>query len=180
MPKKTETILVKEKIDEFVRSAADRILEWDDRLDNIALVGIRTRGVHLVRRIVERIRQEKGVVLKTGILDITLYRDDLDDNPASPQVRGTEIGFNVQGMTLVLVDDVVYTGRTVRAALDQLIDFGRPRAIKLVVLVDRGGRELPIQPDFSGSTVNTKSGQDVVVLLAEEDGMDGVRIMSRK
>lgn len=179
MPSKTETILAREGIEEFVDRAARRILEWDDSRENIALVGIRTRGVHLASRILDRIRATEGMVLRSGILDITLYRDDLDDNPSSPQVKGTEIAFNIQGTTLVLVDDVVYTGRTVRAALDQLIDFGRPRAIKLVVLVDRGHRELPIQPDFAGLVVNTRPGQDVVVRLSEEDGADEVVVRNK-
>ncbi len=179
MPRKAETILDRGGIDDFVDKAAKKILEWDDRRDNIALVGIRTRGVHLASRIIDRIKSAEGVSLRTGILDITLYRDDLDDNPSSPQVKGTEIAFNLQGVTLVLVDDVVYTGRTVRAAIDQLIDFGRPKAIKLVVLVDRGHRELPIQPDFAGLVVNMKPGQDVVVRLSEEDGADEVVVRNK-
>jgi pyrimidine operon attenuation protein/uracil phosphoribosyltransferase len=157
---------------------AHEILERNRGLDEIALVGIRTRGVPLARRIARSLHDINGDEVPTGALDITLYRDDLMRHPVGPQplVRRTEIPFSIDNRKILLVDDVLYTGRTIRAALDALIDFGRPRAIQLVVLVDRGHRELPIKPDYVGKNLPTSSKQSVQVHLQEIDGKDEVLI----
>jgi pyrimidine operon attenuation protein/uracil phosphoribosyltransferase len=157
---------------------AHEILERNRGLDEIALVGIRTRGVPLARRLARTLHEINGDDVPTGALDITLYRDDLMRHPVGPQplVRHTEIPFSIDDRKILLVDDVLYTGRTIRAALDALIDFGRPRAIQLIVLVDRGHRELPIKADYVGKNLPTSSKQSVQVRLQEIDGADEVVI----
>ena len=157
---------------------AHEILERNRGLDEIALVGIRRRGVPLARRIARALRDVNGDDVPTGALDITLYRDDLMRQPVGPQpvVRRTEIPFSIDDRKILLVDDVLYTGRTIRAALDALIDFGRPRAIQLIVLVDRGHRELPIKADYVGKNLPTSAKQSVQVRLQEIDGADEVVI----
>jgi len=157
---------------------AHEILERNRGLDEIALVGIRTRGVPLARRLAHALHDINGDNVPTGALDITLYRDDLMRHPVGPQplVRHTEIPFSIDDRKILLVDDVLYTGRTIRAALDALIDFGRPRAIQLIVLVDRGHRELPIKADYVGKNLPTSSKQSVQVRLQEIDGADEVVI----
>ena len=157
---------------------AHEILERNRGLDEIALVGIRTRGVPLARRISRALREINGDDVMTGTLDITLYRDDLMRHPVGPQpvVRRTEIPFSIDDRKILLVDDVLYTGRTIRSALDALIDFGRPRAIQLVVMIDRGHRELPIKADYVGKNLPTSRGQSVQVRLQEIDGADEVVI----
>jgi pyrimidine operon attenuation protein / uracil phosphoribosyltransferase len=147
-------------------------------VDELALVGIRTRGVPLARRIAHIIREINQHDVPTGMLDITLYRDDLMRHAVGPQplVRRTEIPFSIDDKRILLVDDLLYTGRTIRAALDALIDFGRPKAIQLVVLVDRGHRELPIKADYVGKNLPTSSLQSVQVHLTEIDGCDEVEI----
>jgi pyrimidine operon attenuation protein/uracil phosphoribosyltransferase len=157
---------------------AHEILERNRGLDDIALIGIRTRGVPLARRIARSLHDINGDDVPTGALDITLYRDDLMRHPVGPQprVRRTEIQFSIDDRKILLVDDVLYTGRTIRAALDALIDFGRPQAIQLVVLVDRGHRELPIKADYVGKNLPTSLKQSVQVRLQEIDGTDEVLI----
>jgi pyrimidine operon attenuation protein/uracil phosphoribosyltransferase len=157
---------------------AHEILERNRGLDEIALVGIRTRGVPLARRLARALKEINGDDVPTGALDITLYRDDLMRQPVGPQplVRRTEIPFSIDDRKILLVDDVLYTGRTVRAALDALIDFGRPRAIQLIVLVDRGHRELPIKADYVGKNLPTSLRQSVQVRLQEIDGTDEIVI----
>jgi len=157
---------------------AHEILERNRGLDDIALVGIRTRGVPLARRIARSLHDINGDDVPTGALDITLYRDDLMRHAVGPQplVRRTEIPFSIDDRKILLVDDVLYTGRTIRAALDALIDFGRPLAIQLVVLVDRGHRELPIKADYVGKNLPTSLKQSVQVRLQEIDGTDEVLI----
>jgi len=157
---------------------AHEILERNRGLDEVALVGIRTRGVPIARRLVQLLREINGDHVPTGSLDITLYRDDLMRNAVGPQpvVRRTEIPFSIDDRRILLVDDVLYTGRTTRAALDALIDFGRPRAIQLVVMVDRGHRELPIKADYVGKNVPTSLKQSVQVRLQEIDGVDEILI----
>jgi pyrimidine operon attenuation protein/uracil phosphoribosyltransferase len=157
---------------------AHEILERNRGLDEIALVGIRTRGVPLARRIARALKEINGDDVPTGALDITLYRDDLMRHPVGPQpvVRRTEIPFSIDDRKILLVDDVLYTGRTIRAALDALIDFGRPRAIQLIALVDRGHRELPIKADYVGKNLPTSLKQSVQVRLQEIDGTDEIVI----
>ena len=157
---------------------AHEILERNRGLDELALVGIRTRGVPIARRLAKSLREINGDDIPTGALDITLYRDDLMRNPVGPQplVRRTEIPFSIDDRKILLVDDVLYTGRTIRAALDALIDFGRPRAIQLIVLVDRGHRELPIKADYVGKNLPTSLKQSVQVRLQEIDGVDEVAL----
>lgn len=154
---------------------AHEILERNRGLDDVALVGIRTRGVPLARRLGRALQEINGDDVPTGALDITLYRDDLMRHPVGPQpvVRRTEIPFSIDGRKILLVDDVLYTGRTIRAALDALIDFGRPRAIQLIALVDRGHRELPIRPDHVGKNLPTALDEIVHVRLVETDADTG-------
>ena len=153
---------------------AHEIAERQDDLSRTALVGVRTRGVPLARRLAALVKQASGVALPVGALDITLYRDDLTTVAAQPILRGTEIPFSIDGRVVVLCDDVLFTGRTVRAALDELIDFGRPARIELAVVVDRGHRELPIRADYVGEALTTARDESVQVQLAEEDGQDRV------
>jgi len=169
-------VLDEQGIDRALRRIAHEILERAGGTDGLALVGIRTRGVSLARRIAERLQAIEGVAVPVGALDITLYRDDLNLKTEAPVLRGTEIPFAVSGGTIVLVDDVLYTGRTIRAALDAIIDLGRPRMIQLAVLIDRGHRELPIRPDYVGKNLPTARREIVQVLLREHDGQDRVVI----
>ena len=157
---------------------AHEILERNRGLDDLALVGIRTRGVPIARRIARALKDINGDDVPTGALDITLYRDDLMRHAVGPQpvVRRTEIPFSIDDRKILLVDDVLYTGRTIRAALDALIDFGRPRAIQLIALVDRGHRELPIKADYVGKNLPTSLRQSVQVRLEEIDGVDEIVI----
>ena len=154
------------------------ILERNRGVEELALVGIRTRGVPIAKRLAKAIHEINGHDIATGALDITLYRDDLMRHAVGPQpvVRRTEVPFSIDDRKILLVDDVLYTGRTIRAALDALIDFGRPKAIQLVVLVDRGHRELPIKADYVGKNLPTSLSQSVQVHLLEIDGRDEVEI----
>jgi pyrimidine operon attenuation protein/uracil phosphoribosyltransferase len=158
---------------------AHEILERHPRVQTLALVGVRTRGVPLARRLARLIGETAGIEPSVGALDITLYRDDFTTLAPQPITRGSEILFSIDGRTVVLVDDVLFTGRTVRAALDQLIDFGRPARIELAVLVDRGHRELPIRADYVGRTLSTSRDEVVQVLVREEDGRDEI-VLSRR
>jgi pyrimidine operon attenuation protein/uracil phosphoribosyltransferase len=152
------------------------IVEKQAGTDGLMLVGIQRRGVPLAQRIADAINENEGVRLPVGALDITFYRDDLSMVAQQPVVKGTELPAGIDGRTLVLVDDVLYTGRTIRAAMDALVDFGRPQAIRLAVLVDRGHRELPIRADHVGKNVPTSREELVKVHLDEIDGDDGVEI----
>jgi pyrimidine operon attenuation protein/uracil phosphoribosyltransferase len=153
---------------------AHEITEKNKGVENVALVGIRTRGVPLAARIAEEIQKIENVKVPTGSLDITLYRDDLTTMGYNPVIHGTEIDFDVTGKHIVLVDDVLYTGRTIRAALDAIIDMGRPNSIQLAVLIDRGHRELPIRADYAGKNVPTSRKETVEVALQEEGKEDEV------
>ena len=157
---------------------AHEILERNRDVEDLALIGIRARGVPLAARLAAELHGLTGVEVPTGALDITLYRDDLMRHQVGPQpvVRRTEIPFSIDDRLILLVDDVLYTGRTIRAALDALIDFGRPRAIQLVALVDRGHRELPIRADYVGRNIPTSRQQSVQVRLTELDGRDEVEV----
>jgi pyrimidine operon attenuation protein/uracil phosphoribosyltransferase len=165
-----------DRIGRTLTRIAHEIVERNKGVEDLALVGIRTRGVHLARRLARSLREITGDEVPTGALDITLYRDDLMRNAVGPQplVRSTDIPFSIDQRKILLVDDVLYTGRTTRAALDALIDFGRPLGIQLVVLVDRGHRELPIKADYVGKNLPTSPEESVQVRLQESDGMDEV------
>ncbi len=155
---------------------AHEIIERNKGVDNVVLVGIRTRGVPIAERLAAAIKEIEKVELPVGMLDITLYRDDLSTLAYNPVCHGTEIDFDVDGKTVILVDDVLYTGRTIRCALDAIIDMGRPKAIQLAVLIDRGHRELPIRADFAGKNVPTSHKEAINVYLSEQDGADEVVI----
>jgi pyrimidine operon attenuation protein/uracil phosphoribosyltransferase len=162
-------------LDRALTRIAHEILERNGGAKDLAFVGLRTRGVTLAQRLAARIAAIDGAHVPVGTLDITLYRDDLDMRGA-PVVRGTDIPFSIKNKTVVLVDDVLYTGRTIRAALDALIDLGRPNMIQLAILIDRGHRELPIRPDFIGKNLPTSRRESVAVRLKEHDGEDRVVI----
>ncbi|HEY3218769.1 MAG TPA: bifunctional pyr operon transcriptional regulator/uracil phosphoribosyltransferase PyrR [Candidatus Limnocylindria bacterium] len=163
-----------------VSRIAHEIVERDRDLSALAIVGIRSRGDVLAVRLRDAIRQHENAVVPLGSLDITLYRDDLTRVGYAPVVRGSALDFSVDDKVVVLVDDVLFTGRTIRAAMDALVDYGRPRAIRLAVLVDRGHRELPIRADFVGKNVPTKITDDVRVHLTEVDGRDEVELVTRE
>ena len=169
-------IMTAEEIRRATIRISHEIVEKHAGTEGLALVGIQRRGVPLARRLAAAIAEHEGVQLPVGALDITFYRDDLSLIAQQPLVKGTDLPFDLNGATIVLVDDVLYTGRTIRAAMDALIDFGRPRAIRLAVLVDRGHRELPIRADHVGKNVPTSREELVRVHLAETDGEDGVEI----
>jgi pyrimidine operon attenuation protein/uracil phosphoribosyltransferase len=167
-----------DRIGRTLARIAHEIVERNKGVDDLALVGVRTRGVHIAKRLARAIKEITGHDVPTGALDITLYRDDLMRHAVGPQplVRRTEIPFSIDEQKILLVDDVLYTGRTIRAALDALIDFGRPRQIQLIVLVDRGHRELPIKADYVGKNVPTSLKENVQVRLTEIDGIDEVAV----
>lgn len=167
-------ILDQAGIQRAVTRIAHEIVERNKGTNDLVLIGLRSRGVDLARRIAQELKIINGADIPVGTLDVTLYRDDLGRVGLQPVVRKTEISFSINEKRVVLVDDVLYTGRTIRAALDSLIDLGRPRLIQLAVLVDRGHRELPIRADYVGKNVPTSRQEQVQVLLTEEDGVDGV------
>lgn len=167
------------RINRALARLASEIVEENHGTDNLYLVGIQRRGVPLAHRLAEKIRDLENVSPPVGVLDITLYRDDLSVVGANPVINRTDLPLGVEDKIIVLVDDVLYTGRTIRAALDQLMDFGRPRRVQLAVLVDRGKehRELPIQADFVGKFVPTKRSEIIKVLIEDFDGEEGVAIV---
>jgi len=164
-------LLAADDIRRAVARLAHEVLEHNEGVDSLVLVGLRTRGIPLARRLQQRIREFEGADVPLGELDITLYRDDVYHHPPRA-LSPTSIPVDISDKTVILVDDVLYTGRTIRAALDALIDLGRPRAIQLVCLIDRGHRELPIRPDYVGKNVPTSNEERIQVLWAEIDGMD--------
>jgi pyrimidine operon attenuation protein/uracil phosphoribosyltransferase len=166
-------------LDRTLRRMADQIVELNAGTDNLVIVGIQRRGVQLAERIVRIIEAQEKVQVASGALDITLYRDDLQTVGPRPVVGATSLPWALDDQRVVIVDDVLYTGRTVRAALDELADFGRPARIALAVLVDRGGRELPIHADIVGRRIDVAPGQRVDVLIEELDGRDEVVIATR-
>ncbi len=169
-------LLTPDGIDRSLRRISHEILEKNAAsLDNLALVGVLTRGVPLARRISENLIRFEGLDAPVGSLDITLHRDDL--SVEDPELKGSNVPFDVTGKTVVLVDDVLYTGRTARAAMEALLELGRPAAVRLAILVDRGHRELPIRADYVGKNVPTARGQRVLVNLEETDGEDGVIVV---
>ena len=169
-------IMAAEDVRRAVIRISHEIVEKQAGTQGLALIGIQRRGVPLAHRIARAIADHEGTVVPVGALDITFYRDDLTLVAQQPVVKGTAIPFDLNGATVVLVDDVLYTGRTIRSAMDALIDFGRPQAIRLAVLVDRGHRELPIRADHVGKNVPTSREEVVKVLLDETDDDDGVEI----
>ena len=181
---KSEMIVKKELIDSAamgraITRIAHEILEKNKGTEDLVLIGIRTRGVPLAERLAAKIEEIEGVKLPTGILDITLYRDDLSTVAQQPIVHRTEIPFDITGKKVVLVDDVLYTGRTVRAALDALIDLGRPLQIQLAIMIDRGHRELPIRADFVGKNLPTSKDEVVDVNFKEIDEKDAVLLLEK-
>ena len=173
-----KVILNSEQIEQILKGLAGRIISESPPQLDIAVIGIRSRGEILAQRLSSRLSKKLGKDVPCGTLDITLYRDDLNSpqGAAQPQVRTTEIGFDIDDKIIILVDDVLHTGRSTRAAMDALIDLGRPKAIKLAVLVDRIGREFPIQADYAGYKTDVAPGKLVQVLLSESDGKDEVVI----
>jgi pyrimidine operon attenuation protein / uracil phosphoribosyltransferase len=177
---KQQTVLDARAFDRTLRRMADEIVERNNGTDGLVIVGIQRRGVQLAAQIVSSIEQREGGIIPRGALDITLYRDDLQTVGPRPVVGQTQIPVDIDGQSVVIVDDVLYTGRTIRAALDELADFGRPRRIALAVLIDRGGRELPIQPDIVGKTLAIESFQRVDVLVEDIDGRNAVVLADRE
>lgn len=173
-------VLSADDIRRAVRRIAHEIVEHNRGVSSVALVGMHTRGVPLAHRLAEAIREFEGESVPVGELDIGLYRDDIPSLELRPRLQRTEMPVDIDGWRVVLVDDVLYTGRSIRAAMDALTDFGRPASIQLAVLVDRGHRELPIRPDYIGKNIPTALQENVQVLLQETDGLDEVRLTRRE
>ena len=165
------------KINNVLNRITDEILTQYNDLSSIAVIGIQTGGAHLARRIVNIIKSKKGHDVELGIVDITLYRDDITLDKDQPIVKKTSIPFKISGKTIILVDDVLYTGRTVRAALDAVIDFGRPQAIRLAVMIDRGLREFPIRPDYIGETICTCPSDNVAFVFTEDAADEDMAVL---
>ncbi len=177
MPERTDLILDEKKINRALTRIAHEILEHNAGAKTIVIIGIITRGAYLARRIADIIEGIEGVKVPVGLMDIGLYRDDVHSKLDQPIVQRTEILFSVVDRNVILVDDVLFTGRTVRAALDQIIDFGRPRTIQLAVLVDRGHRELPIRADYVGVNIPTAKADRVVLEVREKEGVDRLSVV---
>lgn len=175
--KKIELIMDSHALDLAITRITHQILERNKDLSKLGIVGMQTRGVFLARRIAKKINDLEKADLIAGVLDVTFYRDDYRHAHRQPKVQITDIPFDINGMNVVLVDDVLCTGRTVRAALAALMDFGRPQSIQLAVIIDRGNRELPIQPDYTGTGVKTLQNQKVSVKVREHDDEDSIWIM---
>ena len=173
---KSEMVMDAKDIERTIVRMTHRILEVHKGAADLTLIGIQTRGVYLAKRIQAIVLQIEGVEVPIGVLDITMYRDDWTRISHQPIVKPTEIPFSVDGKQIILIDDVLFTGRTVRAAMDELIDFGRPDLIELAVLIDRGHREFPIQADYVGKYIETERSEMVNVLLSEYDGIDQIVI----
>jgi len=177
--KEKTKILDSVTIDKALERIAHEIVEKIKKIEDIAIVGIKNRGAYLGQRLADKIETIARKKIPVGALDITLYRDDLTEASEQPVVHATEIDFNIEGKSIILIDDVLYTGRTIRCALDALIDFGRPGMIQLAVLVDRGHRELPIRADYVGKNVPTSLKEVVEVRLKESDGKDEVVVCEK-
>ncbi len=172
-----DSILDAADIERIIKRIAHELLEENRGTENLVLIGIQTRGVYLAKRIGNIIKEAEGIEIPAGDIDITLYRDDWTTISQHPVVQATDIAFSIEEKHVVLIDDVLFTGRTTRAAMDALMDFGRPDRIELAVLVDRGHRELPIQADYIGKHVETRRSETVNVMLSECDGEDRVYIV---
>jgi pyrimidine operon attenuation protein/uracil phosphoribosyltransferase len=179
MPNSSSIVLTARALERTVNRMADEIVERNDGTEGLVLVGIQRRGVQIAERLAARIEASEHVSIPLGALDITLYRDDLQTVGPRPVVGKTMLPVALDGRHVVIVDDVLFTGRTIRAALDELADFGRAARVGLAVLIDRGGRELPIQPDVVGTHVDAPPGARVDVLIKELDGRDEVVLTSR-
>jgi pyrimidine operon attenuation protein/uracil phosphoribosyltransferase len=173
---KSVRLLDKQRMGRAITRIAHEILERNGGAKSLVMVGILTRGADLAARLAKEIDKVEGVKIPVGLMDINLYRDDVNYNPDQPVIHKTEIMFNIDDKNLILVDDVLYTGRTVRAALSQMIEFGRPKTIQLAVLVDRGHRQLPIRPDYVGKNIPTTFEDNVQVLFEDRDGSDEVML----
>ena len=171
-----KVIMTEPEIRRALARVAHEITERNRGVEDVVVIGLQTRGVPLARRLVEKLRELEEVPVPLGELDVTFYRDDLAVRPLQPVVKRTEIPVDIGDKHIVLVDDVLYTGRTIRAALDEVMDFGRPRSVQLAVLIDRGHRELPIRADYVGKNVPTSRDEEVKVRLVEIDGQDEVVI----
>ncbi len=171
-------ILNKADIESIIEDTSKTLLKNIPDMNEFAIVGIQTRGVELATRLRKRLEQLSGIPIRHGILDITFYRDDIATRGILPVIKETRIDFNITNTTILLVDDVLFTGRTTKAALETLMSFGRPRAIRLFVLIDRGSRELPIQPDYCGYSINTTVKDKVKVRLWETDGEEDKVVLS--
>ncbi|MFM1848557.1 MAG: Bifunctional protein PyrR [Pseudomonadota bacterium] len=178
VPKHWKKVLDGDTISRSISRISYEILERNRDLSRLAVVGIRSAGEYLALRIHQRLQEIEKRDISFGVIDITLYRDDLSNSKAQPTLKGTDLPFSISGSRIVLVDDVFYTGRTVRAALDAIIDFGRPACVELAVLADRGHRELPIRPDYVGKNLPTSKNEFVKVRLAEQGFVDGVYLVS--
>ena len=176
MPEKV--IMTPEDIRRTLARIAHEIIERHKTTENLVLVGMHTRGVPLAKRLAANIENFAGVSIPVGALDISLYRDDLSSLDPQPSVQRTDIPLNIEGKSILLVDDVLYTGRSIRAAMDALIDLGRPQSIQLAVLIDRGHREVPIRADYVGKNVPSSRHEEIEVRLKETDGIDEVAIIS--
>lgn len=175
---KKSQVLDKEGIQRTITRISHEILEKNHGVKDLAIVGIRSRGAYLAERIAASIKKIEGKDVPVGAVDITMYRDDLTEVAEQPVVHSTEIDFDVNGKKIILVDDVLFTGRTVRCAIDELIDFGRPANIQLAVLIDRGHRELPIRPDFVGKNIPTSTKESIEVRLKESDDSEEVVVLA--
>jgi pyrimidine operon attenuation protein / uracil phosphoribosyltransferase len=175
--KQIEILMDATALDRALTRIAHQILEKNSDLKNLGIVGMQTRGVFLAKRIAEKINALEKTRLSAGVLDITMYRDDYRMALKQPKVQVTDIPFDINGIDMILVDDVLYTGRTVRAALEALNDFGRPKTIQLAVLIDRGHREMPIHADYVGTAINTRMNQEVALKVREKDNEDSVWLM---
>ncbi|MBU1863009.1 MAG: bifunctional pyr operon transcriptional regulator/uracil phosphoribosyltransferase PyrR [Candidatus Omnitrophica bacterium] len=176
----TKHVMDAVEIGRAITRIAHEILEKNKGTNDLAIIGIRTEGAVLADRLYEKIKEIEGVEVLLGVLDITLYRDDLSEIGPQPEVHSTEIDFDISEKKIILVDDVLFTGRTIRCAIDQLIDFGRPQSIQLAVLIDRGHRELPVKADYVGKNVPTSLKEEVFVRFADDPGKDEVTIAMKK
>lgn len=174
VPSEWNLVVDGETIDRAIARMSYQILERNPDIARLAIVGIRTCGEHLGHRIRQKIKEIAGKEVPFGVIDITLYRDDLSQSHSQPTLKGTDLPFSVSGAHIILIDDVFYTGRTIRAALDAIVDFGRPASVQLAVLVDRGHRELPIRPDYIGKNLPTQRQEVLKVRLSEQQYDDGV------
>jgi pyrimidine operon attenuation protein / uracil phosphoribosyltransferase len=177
-PKKL--IVDAEGVNRIISRIAHEIIEKNQGTDDLCIIGIRSRGVYIAQRLVRMIKEIEKIEVPLGILDITLYRDDVNSIGKQPQVKETDIPFDIENKNIILIDDVLFTGRTIRAALDAIMDFGRPKYIQLAVLIDRGHRELPIQADFVGKKIFTSLKETVHVQLKETDNVDQIKVINVK